>query len=141
MKIDSPNIFIGNNCIYDDNDREDYNMKNNLCNLPGGGINDKSIICVYDNDSYKRCSIFIYHQDEDSIDCDKYENGYIFEGEIRELIEPPNMEEENEDNSDDLDCYELVKRKRNNNEKNENEKRRKEDMKKMRIDNIVVNVD
>lgn len=107
-----------------------------LCDLSGGGINDKSIICIYDNDSYKRCTIFVYHEDLDKIDCDKYEDGYIFEGEIRELIEPPSMDEDKDDgDDDDLDCYELVKRKRDENDVDE--KRKKEDLKKIKIDDIV----
>lgn len=109
-------------------------IKLNIINyLSGGGINDKSIICVFDNDSFQRCTIFIYHMELDDIDDNKYKDGYIFEGEIRKLIEPPNENEEKDDDNNDDGVYEVVKRKKNNSDNN--------NKKKQKINSEVINID
>lgn len=68
----------------------------------------------------------------DDIDDNKYKEGYIFEGEIRKLIEPPNENEEKNDNDDD-GVYEVVKRKKDNSDNN--------NKKKQKINSEVINID
>lgn len=68
----------------------------------------------------------------DDIDDNKYKEGYIFEGEIRKLIEPPNENEEKDDNDDD-GVYEVVKRKKDNSDNN--------NKKKQKINSEVINID
>lgn len=68
----------------------------------------------------------------DDIDDNKYKEGYIFEGEIRKLIEPPNENEEKDDNDDD-GVYEVVKRKKDNSNNN--------NKKKQKINSEVINID